>query len=360
MRGIRQGMLRKALWLAPALALSIVISMAARSDGPPIAKLRSAPQTGALFVRATGMADGLTPVTRENSSAAQLAGPAKASGAIREMFPAQAQASADPGDPAGSHWALLIGINHYSAPTEDNVGSRPDAEALRSYLLSLGWRDDHILLLTDTAATASRIIQAIRWLASKTDESSVVVFHYSGHERPFSNDPDRDGERRDVALWASDNNLIIDGTLGRELGKVRASRMWLHFAACRAGGFSDPVTVKVGRVATYSSPESELSYEDKGLRHSVFGYYVIAQGMRRGAGDRNRDGVVTVQEAFAFARPHTTRYTDGRQHPMMIDRSDGAFVLSINRAPAQAGEPGGEPEPSPSPRPRRCGILPCL
>jgi hypothetical protein len=303
-------MLRKALWLAPALALSIVISMAARSDGPRVTKLQSAPRPGALFVRATG-AQGLTPVTNENASAAGLARPARAPGDIGAMFPAQAQATADPTDPAGNYWALLIGINHYSAPTEDNVGSRPDAQTLRSYLLSLGWRDDHILLLTDTDATANRIVQAIRWLASKTDDSSVVVFHYSGHERPFSNDPDHDGERRDVALWASDNKLILDGTLGRELGKVRASRMWLHFAACRAGGFSDPVTVKDGRVATYSSPETELSYEDKNLRHSVFGYYVIAQGLRRGAGDLNHDGVVTVQEAFRFARPHVTRYTGG-------------------------------------------------
>jgi caspase domain-containing protein len=358
MRGIRGGMPRKALWLAPAIALAVVISMAARNDGPPIVKLQDGPKTGTLFVKATGVVQGITPVTAENASSPGLAGPVRSSGNIAAMFPAQAQATADPQDPAGNHWALLIGINHYSSPTEDNVGSRPDAEALRSYLRSLGWRDDHILLLTDTNATANRIVQAIRWLASKTDPSSVVVFHYSGHERPIHNDVDNDGESRDVALWATDNKLIVDGTLGRELGKVRASRMWLHFAACRAGGFSDPVTVKSGRVATYSSPESELSYEDKGLRHSVFGYYVIAQGLRRGAGDRNRDGVVTVQEAYSFARPHVTRYTDGRQHPMIIDRSSGAFVLSISRTPPEGGN--GEPESSTSPRPRDCGILPCL
>jgi hypothetical protein len=354
-------MLRKVLWLAPAIALAVVISMAARSDGPRITKLQSASRGGALFVQANGAAQGLTPVTQENASGAKLARPTKSSGDIRAMYPAQAQAVNDPQNPAGNYWALLIGINHYSSPTEDNVGSRPDAEALGNYLLSLGWRSDHVLLLTDTSATASRIIQAIRWLASKTDRSSVVVFHYSGHERPFRNDVDGDGESRDVALWATDNKLIVDGTLGRELGKVRASRMWLHFAACRAGGFSDPVTVKDGRVATYSSPETELSYEDKGLHHSVFGYYMIAQGLRRAAGDRNRDGVVTVQEAFSFARPHVTRYTNGKQHPMMIDRTDGAFVLSIARPQIEEEGSNQEPEPSPTARPRRrCGILPCL
>jgi hypothetical protein len=44
----------------------------------------------------------------------------------------------------------------------------------------------------------------------------------------------------------------------------------------------------------------------------------------------------------------------------MIDRSDGAFVLSINQLPPQTEEPNGEPEASPTPRPRRCGIIPCL
>jgi hypothetical protein len=269
-------------------------------------------------------------------------------GSLARMFPAQAAAAQSASDPASGYWALIIGINDYAAPTKDTVGSRPDGAELRTYLLRQGWRSDHILFLTDRDATASRVIESIRWLASKTDRSSTVVFHYAGHEKPYRADVDRDGETRDVALWVSDNRLIVDSRLGDELGRVAAKQMWLHFAVCRAGGFNDPVTRGPGRVVTYSSPDWELSYEDPNLRHSVFGYYTIVEGLSQGLADANGDGTVTVEEAYAYARPLTTQHTGGRQHPLISDGARGQMSLRV--PPPQ----GPAPSPSPCPLPIRC------
>lgn len=231
------------------------------------------------------------------------------------------------GVPNTFYWAAIVGVTDYWGSTADATGSARDAAALRDHLLSLGWRSDHIYMVTSLSATRDGILRAIRWLASKTNGRSLAVFHYAGHEKPFRTTADGDSEARDVAIWASDNRYILDGELGRELAAVRAYRMWIHISACRAGGFSDAGTSAVNRVITYSSPEGELSYVDAGINHSWFGYYTIVQGMRNRAGDANADGRVSVEEAFWYARTRVTAKTGGLQHPVMSDRWPGDFHL---------------------------------
>lgn len=257
---------------------------------------------------------------------------------FRDLYPAQSRAVIDPNVRGGNSWALLIGINDYAGGTRDNVGSYQDARDLRKHLLSLGWRGDHIVLMANRSATASMILQGIRWLASKTDGSSVVAFNYSGHEKPQTF-----GGTRHIMLHASDNRLVADTTIARELGRVRAADMWINLAVCRAGGFNDPGLVKAGRVVTFSSPESELSYEDPVVDHSVFGWNIVIEAMVQGLGDYNRDGNITVEEAFKYARPRTIERTGGRQHPFMTDKQSGAMsLIPPAPAPAPAAPPPSE------------------
>jgi hypothetical protein len=292
---------------------------------------------------------GRAPLVATDESSAEAASTSTAStsssssggSSFAKKYPAQANASVDPSVPATNYWALLIGINDYAGSTRDNVGSYQDARELRKHLLSLGWHSDHIALIGNRDATATRIIQGIRWLASKTDSSSVVVFHYAGHEKPLKTSSDGDNESRDVALWVADNKLIVDGKLGSEMGKVAAAKMWIDLAVCRAGGFSDSGMVKSGRILTYSSPESELSYEDPGLHHSVFGWYVIMEGMRQRLGDLNGDGIVTVEEAYKYARPYVVDRTGGRQHPKITDKLSG----ELNLTPPKPAPPPEQPPP---------------
>jgi len=254
-----------------------------------------------------------------------------------DVFPAQAAAYVDPAVPATNYWALLIGINDYAAGTRDNIGSYQDARDLRMHLLRLGWKGDHIVLLGNRTATASMILQSINWLASKTDGSSVVVFNYSGHEEPRHY-----GGTRHIMLHAADNRFIADTQFARELGTVRAAKMWINLAVCRAGGFNDAGLVKPGRVITFSSPESELSYEDPRVDHSVFGWYVIMESMVHGYADADENGQVAAEEAFRYARSRVTARTSGVQHPFMIDKLTGGFYLTPPKpappaAPAEDG-----------------------
>ncbi len=231
------------------------------------------------------------------------------------------------GYPNTFYWAVIVGITDYAGVTPNATGSAEDAYALRDHLLSLGWRSDHIYVVTNLSATRDGILKAISWLAYKTNNRSLAIFHYSGHEKPFATTADGDSEARDVALWGADNRYILDGELGREMARVRAYRMWINLSVCRAGGFSDYGMSAPNRVITYSSPESELSYADGGLRHSISSYFMIVQGMRNKVADKNRDGLVSVEEAFWYSRGPVIDRTGNKQHPVMIDRWWGDFGI---------------------------------
>ena len=248
---------------------------------------------------------------------------------LKASYPAQAAARERSTDPRTKRWALLIGINDYASPTVDNVGSRQDAVELRTVLTNLSWRSDHIILLTDRAATRQHILDALHWLELKTTTASTVVFHYAGHEKYTRTTADGDDEARDVELWAADNRVIIDGTLGHEMGRVRSYRMWIDISTCRAAGFTDTGMIKTGRILTFSSTAGEYSYEAAGWHHSVFGHYLIDLGLHSHAGDTNRDGKISIEEVYAWARPYVVAETGGRQHPVIIDRASGSTYLII-------------------------------
>jgi len=248
---------------------------------------------------------------------------------IKSKFPIQVAATQSSSRPATMRWALLIGLNDYASPTADNIGARQDAESMWYTLTKLGWRSDHIIVIKDRDGSAAHIIDGIRWLASKTTSISTVVFHYSGHENYTRTLADGDNEAIDVELWASDNRLIIDGTIGREMNRVAAYHMWIDFSTCRAAGFNDAGMIKSGRILTYSSPVTELSYEYPPWHHSVFSYFEINVGMYGKKADANHDGKVSVEEAFTFARPNVVAATRNRQHPAYIDRVYGSMFLTI-------------------------------
>ena len=277
-------------------------------------------------------------------------------------FPAHDSATQDTAQPASTRWGLLVGVNKHQGRTHDNIGSRPDAESLYAHLMDLGWQPDHVLLLTDELATRENILEGVRWLARSTTPDSVAVFSYSGHAKQWPGwDVDGDGETTDEALWPSDNQHITDGEFADLMGTVRAGHMWLNFMACEAAGFLDPGLSRDGRIVSVSSAEDEKSYEDPSVGHSVWGWNLTVQGLRRGAADANGDGEVTVQEAVAYAIPRATRRTEGQshgaQHGGMVDRAGGAFHLTIPAPPPPPEpEPAAEPEPSPSPSssPRSC------
>jgi hypothetical protein len=254
------------------------------------------------------------------TAAAAGSGPSDSERIFAEEFPAHA-AARQSDDPATHSWAVLVGVNRYQGRTADTLGSVADVMVLREVLLSHGWRDDHILVLTDVTATHDRIVRGIEWLIRSTDDRSTVVFSFSGHMRH------RDGV---TALWPTDNRYIWAGDLGRMLGAIPAGRLWASLQGCHAEGLRAPGLEGPNRVVTYSSLRAEKSYEDPEVGHSVQGFYLFAEGFRDRHGDLDGDGRISVQEAHGWAAPRAHTRTSQRQTPVLYDGMAGApFFLEI-------------------------------
>ena len=83
-----------------------------------------------------------------------------------------------------------------------------------------------------------------------------------------------------------------------------------------------------GRAILTASRPAEVSIELPELGHGIFTYYLV-QGLK-GAGDLNRDGIVTLQELYEYVEQEVTkksRAVGGNQHPVMKGELEGVLPL---------------------------------
>jgi metacaspase-1 len=94
--------------------------------------------------------------------------------------------------------ALLVGLNRYPDPANALRGCLNDVAQVRSLVQSrLGFRDQDIVTLKDSAATTAAIVQQLHWLVDESRSGDVLVFHYSGHGSQVD---DIHGDETDDAL----------------------------------------------------------------------------------------------------------------------------------------------------------------
>jgi hypothetical protein len=273
--------------------------------------------------------------------------------AIAVAAAAPIAALASPG--AGAEkWAVVIGIDHFEGRTRPNVGAVGDAQDFRDMLLRTGWRSDHVLVLTDANATQAGMRAAFRWLASKATASSYSVVHYSGHVKQMNGHE---------YLWPHDNRFIADTEFGQAMRAVRGWA-WVDVSGCEAAGFDEGISAR-NRLFTASSRANEKSYEYPSWRNSVYTGLLADQGVLQRQADYNRDGRISVTEAFRYAweraRAITARQSCGPQNPSAAGADGTVWYLA---APAPA-PPARQVSPAPPPAappesgtpPRRCTPL---
>jgi len=86
-------------------------------------------------------------------------------------------------DGKGSHRALLMGCNYTGSPYALH-GCVSDVDSVRSLLVSLGWAESDIAIMTDATdvkPTARNMREAIAAFAASLDADAVAFVWYSGH-----------------------------------------------------------------------------------------------------------------------------------------------------------------------------------
>ena len=105
-------------------------------------------------------------------------------------------------------------------------------------------------------------------------------------------------------------------------------------------GFVEDVAAQ-GRIVLMSSEEDTVSWG------SHFSNFLISACDIGNWADYfgNNDGINSAEEAFAYAKPRVEAATEGRQHPTMLDRYDGEYLMTYtNRDPIQIILPEGHPD----------------
>jgi hypothetical protein len=219
-------------------------------------------------------------------------------------------------------WVVSIGENHGSASDVELLYAERDAKEMADALRQHGRVSSRRMsvLLGEPADTVRRTLQevnvAIRAVAQQSDATALVVF-YSGHA-------DAEALHMDGSTFAlQEIKTLVEGS--------PASMRLLIVDACRSGTFtrvkgvapapSFPIDVQSevapeGVAIITSSAANESSQESDALRGSFFTNHFV--NALRGAADKNSDGKVTLNEAYAYAYTQTLRssgQTMALQHP---------------------------------------------
>ncbi|MDQ4088810.1 MAG: hypothetical protein M3163_00655, partial [Actinomycetota bacterium] len=101
---------------------------------------------------------------------------------------------------------------------------------------------------------------------------------------------------------------------------------WINMSNCEAAGFEDGFAGPT-KLFTAASREDEKGYERYETRKSIFTALMVEDALLGGAGDADRNGKVSLQEAFAYAAALAPTLSAageyGPQHPVLIGGADG-------------------------------------
>lgn len=274
-----------------------------------------------------------TPSTGTSNAVAVASGTAPASAAsVASQGVSSALVVATP---QPSAYAVVIGIEKYSAGLPPPTGARADAENMaKVFHTTLGIANEHIQVLLDDRATKGAIEGALAWAKGSTPAGGRVYFYFSGHGSP-------DAESRTSYIVPADGDpRYLEATaialrdLLSNLGQTKAREVIAMVDSCFSGAGGRSVLPPGARplvrvheettppqIALFSaSGANEISGPVPGGSGGLFTSYLV-QGLGQGAADINGDGQVSLGELAEWVSPRVTRAAqrDNRaQNPSLV------------------------------------------
>lgn len=245
-------------------------------------------------------------------------------------------------DDAVATYAIVVGSNAGGPGQTDLRFAEDDARRVGQLLTELGgYKADHVDVVVHPTPEQlrARIDKLAGRVAADADagRQSRVFFYYSGHARATALDlgkqqlPLAELRQRLFELPAKLTVVVLDACQSGAFSRVKGAEPTADFS------FNSRAQLDATGVAVLaSSSGSELSQESEQLRSSYFTHHLLV-GLR-GASDANKDGLVTIDEAYRYAYHQTLLSTAetavGGQHVSLeVDlKGHGEVPLSFPRA----------------------------
>jgi hypothetical protein len=239
-------------------------------------------------------------------------------------------------------YAIVVGSNAGGPGQTDLRYAEDDARRVGKLLVDLGgYKDDQVDIVVHP--TPAQLLTQITRLSDKLEADKVdgkqsrVFFYYSGHARAEALDLGKEqlalAELRSklFALPTQLTVVVLDACQSGAFSRVKGATPAADFS------FNSRQQLDATGIAVLaSSSGSELSQESDQLKSSYFTHHLLV-GMR-GASDANRDGLVTIDEAYRYAYHQTLLATAetavGGQHVSLeVDlKGHGEVPLAFPRA----------------------------
>ena len=254
----------------------------------------------------------------------------------------QARASEQPKSVSPPSVALIIGSNRGGPGQADLQFAEDDARHVAMLLGSLGGYGpgEIALLLRPTRGDVERALDALAAQIEQARQRGSEVqalFYYSGHARASAlNLGDEelalpDLRARLLAMPSRVTIVLLDACQSGAISRIKGAEPTADFS------FNSVNRLTTAGIAVMaSSSANELSQESESLRSSYFTHHLLV-GLR-GAGDADRDGRITLGEAYRYAYNQTLAATAatavGSQHATLETglRGKGEIVLTYPAA----------------------------
>ena len=255
------------------------------------------------------------------------------------------------------YWALIFAVGIYkNHPDQDRPSMLEAADNLYDVLVdSAQWQPDHIHKVTGSQATGQNLIKELIWLIQSEDSDDMSLIYIATHGSPLKNangmpvdlPPKDEADGADEILVMYDGfdkwyAFIWDDLLNFFLNLLDSQGVCLIVDSCYSGGFNDcpygetmpEYTVESfvkgfaedvatqGRVVLMSSEEFTPSWGSYFSEFLTYGFEGYADLFGNG------DGINSAEEAFNFAKPWVELFTEGRQHPTIMDLYSGEFPVT--------------------------------
>jgi hypothetical protein len=241
-----------------------------------------------------------------------------------------------------TRFAVVIGSDVGGADEPRLKYAETDARRIAEVLISIGDfpPENTVVLAGPSAAEVRAAIEAAEERLTRSGEDGLLLVYYSGHADSTAlhvrhdTIPLRDLQEVVRRTAVATRVMVIDACRSGALTQTKGGR---------AGGNFDmqvtPATEPHGMAILTSSAAGEDSQESDELRASFFTHH-LASGLL-GAADGDRDGAVTLAEAFGYAARHTLAATSttvaGPQHPTFRIDLGGREDLVLTRPGAASG-----------------------
>jgi len=252
-------------------------------------------------------------------------------------------------------YAVVVGISDYKDPRiPDLKYADADAQAFYDFITSPvggNFNKENVLLLKNNQATLKNVKLAITNFLKKAIDTDFVVIFMACHGIP---EPDRPNN---LYLLTHDSELDSLPATAYHMENVNAdmkryisAKRLIFFAdACHSAGLTESTigtrggsnTINVALSSLKSTKEGwgivsasragEVSMESNlwGGGHGVFTHYLLEGMSGKADAGGNKNGIVTLAEAFDFLEEKVKRVTKNAQHPDISGNFDNNLPLGF-------------------------------